>query len=212
VSSNLFNEICRIASDDNETLATSAQHILDALVSGKIDLALLFENLLNENDRYFEQIAANIPIDQKILAFFTYHSMKPSLKAYAQAISQGNQSSDQWEKGFCPVCGNFPGLATLENGGGKFLFCSFCWNKWRTHRIFCPFCETENQKVLHYFYSEKELEYRVDTCNECKKYIKTVDVRNLDRIFYPPLEQISTLHLDMKAEELGFTNPIYLYQ
>lgn len=212
VSNNLFNEICRIALDANETLTTSARRTLDALISEKIDLELLFENLLNENDSYFEQVADDISIEKKILVFFTYNSMKPSLKAYAQAISIDNRSSDQWEKGFCPVCGSFPGIATLENGGGKFLFCNFCCNKWRAQRIFCPFCETEDQKVLQYFYNEEELEYRVDTCNECKKYIKTVDVRNLDRIFYPPLEQISTLHLDMKAEELGFTNPSYLYQ
>jgi len=36
-----------------------------------------------------------------------------------------------------------------------------------------------------------------------KKYVKTVDTRKIDRFFYPPLEQIATLHLDMKANETG---------
>lgn len=211
-SSTLFNEICRLASGANETLSTASRHISDALIAGTIDLESMFTNLLNENDIYFEQAANDIHVEKKMLAFFTYHSMKPSLKAYAQAISDGSRPTDSWEKGFCPVCGNFPGIASLETDGGKFLFCSFCWKKWHTRRIFCPFCETEDQKVLQYFYSEKEPEYRVGTCNYCKKYIKTVDVRTLDRIFYPLLEQISTLHLDLKAEELGFTNPIRLYQ
>jgi len=212
VSTNLFKKICHVASGTNETLTTSASHILDAIHAEKFDFDLLFDNILNGNDTYFERVAEDINIEKKVLVFFTYSSIKPSLKAYAQAISDGNKSSIPWEKGFCPVCGNFPGIASLENGGGKFLFCNFCWNKWRVQRIFCPFCETEEQKALQYFYSEKESEYRVDTCNKCNKYIKTVDVRNLDRIFYPPIEQISTLHLDMKAEELGFTNPISIYQ
>ena len=212
VSTHLFKKICQIASGVNETLTTSARHILDTINAEKFDFDRVFENLLNEKDTYFERVADDMQIEKRVLVFFTYSSIKPSLKVYARAISDGNKSSVPWEKGFCPVCGSFPGIASLENGGGKFLFCNFCWNKWRVQRIFCPFCETEEQKALQYFYSEKESEYRVDTCNKCNKYIKTVDVRNLDRIFYPPIEQISTLHLDMMAEELGFTNPISLYQ
>ncbi|MCP4023885.1 MAG: formate dehydrogenase accessory protein FdhE, partial [Desulfobacteraceae bacterium] len=36
-------------------------------------------------------------------------------------------------------------------------------------------------------------------------YIKIVDLRQLERAFYPKLELITTLHLDMKAREKGYT-------
>ena len=41
----------------------------------------------------------------------------------------------------------------------------------------------------------------MDACASCRKYIKTVDTRVLGRRCYPPLEQIASLHLDIKAAE-----------
>ena len=43
-----------------------------------------------------------------------------------------------------------------------------------------------------------------DACASCRKYIKTVDTRVLGRRSYPPLEQIASLHLDIKAAEAGY--------
>jgi hypothetical protein len=34
--------------------------------------------------------------------------------------------------------------------------------------------------------------------------VKTVDGRKLARPVYPPLEQVATLHLDLKAAEAGY--------
>jgi FdhE protein len=56
-----------------------------------------------------------------------------------------------------------------------------------------------------YLYSDEEKEYRVDACGSCRSYIKTVDTRVLNRPSYPPLEQVASLHLDLKAAEAGYT-------
>jgi formate dehydrogenase maturation protein FdhE len=45
----------------------------------------------------------------------------------------------------------------------------------------------------------------------CKKYIKTVDLRDLTRPVHPFLEQVSTLHLDMLAEKQGLTSGLPLW-
>jgi formate dehydrogenase maturation protein FdhE len=47
-------------------------------------------------------------------------------------------------------------------------------------------------------------------CDSCKTYIKAVDKRNADRIIYPPLEFVSSLHLDIKAQEMGLKSGIEL--
>jgi hypothetical protein len=31
-----------------------------------------------------------------------------------------------------------------------------------------------------------------------------VNTREIERIIYPPLENVSTIHLDIKAQEMGF--------
>jgi len=207
----LLEVLCRMALNANQTLSTAANGILETLQNGVIKSELLYKNLLDDNDAYFQQLADGINIDKKALTFFVYTSAKPSLSVYAQKLSGHNTSPGTWAKGICPVCGNSPGLAALEGQGERCLFCSFCWTKWRVQRIFCSFCENEDHESLHYFYSETESEYRMDTCDQCKKYLKTVDVRKIDRPFYPPLEQVSTLHLDMKAGEMGYQNPMNLH-
>jgi FdhE protein len=109
-----------------------------------------------------------------------------------------------WEKGYCPICGSPPALARLETDGHRFLFCSFCWHRWPARRTVCPFCDTVDPGRLSYQYSEEEKEYRLDLCDACRKYVKTVDSRQMSRLSYPPLEQIASLHLDIKAAEAGY--------
>ena len=52
--------------------------------------------------------------------------------------------------------------------------------------------------------------YRVDVCDQCRKYMKTVDTRETRHVIHAPLEQVSTLHLDFKAQEMGFESGIQL--
>ena len=93
--------------------------------------------------------------------------------------------------------------------GERFLLCGFCWHKWSSKRLYCPFCDNTDNKTLNYLYSEEEKEYRIDLCDKCKKYIKTIDTRKTERIIYPPLEQVATLHLDIKAKEMKYESGIH---
>jgi formate dehydrogenase maturation protein FdhE len=45
---------------------------------------------------------------------------------------------------------------------------------------------------------------RVDLYDSCKKYLKTLDSRETERMIYSPLEQISSLVLDYKAKEMEY--------
>ena len=41
----------------------------------------------------------------------------------------------------------------------------------------------------------------IDFCEKCGGYIKTIDLRESNRFLYPPLELVTTLHLDIAAQE-----------
>ena len=99
----------------------------------------------------------------------------------------------------------------LRDEGERFLTCSLCAHEWRSQRIYCPFCDNKDQQTLHYFFSEEERDYRVDVCDKCKRYIKTIDTRKVKRPVYSFVEQISTLHLDMLAQEQGLRSGIPLW-
>ena len=113
--------------------------------------------------------------------------------------------------GTCPVCGSAPILSLLEDEGRRKLVCSFCWYLWPAKRVQCPYCDGSGSDDMHYFYSEAEKDTRVDLCDICQKYIKTIDTRKTARLIYPPLEHISTMHLDIKAQEMGFGPGIRLF-
>jgi FdhE protein len=209
-SGRLFFTICSLAKKANPKLAASAEVLLNGADTA-IEPKALFAGLLEGDEALFENITVELKIDKQVLGFITYNSIKPSLTACADQLSAYLSKNEPWLKGYCPICGSAPILSMLEGEGARSLICSFCWHEWSVKRGFCPFCENRNNKTQQYFYNEEEKEYRVDLCDNCKKYLKTIDTRKADRLIYPPLEQISTLHLDIKAKEMGFESGIQLF-
>jgi FdhE protein len=207
----LLKALCQLSIASNETLARGASRMVDALDDGALDGATLFSKILDEDDAYWDGVAKDAGVAATVLAFLVYNAVKPSLSLFAEQAGNYLDSETPWQKGYCPVCGSVPALALLRNEGHRFLLCSFCGHEWTVNRLFCPFCENKDQKTLHYFYSDEEKEYRVHVCNVCKKYIKTVDTRNMTRPVHAVVEQVSTLHLDMLAKEQGFESGLPLW-
>lgn len=206
----LLKKICNIAMEAEGNMAKASKALINAIDTEKIDPGLLFSSLLKGDESFFKEIEDTLGIEKKVLAFIIYNSIKPSLSLCAEQVSTYLDKDSFWEKGYCPICGSSPGLSVLMEEGKRLFLCSFCWHQWPSRRLYCPFCDNEDNKTLRYFYNEEEKEYRVDVCDRCKKYIKTIDMRETERILYPPLEQVSTLHLDMKAKEMGLKSGITL--
>ena len=196
----LLITICNITKESSGDMASSARAILEAVDAEEFDLDPLFWGLLEEDDSIFEKTAKKHAIKKGDLAFIVYNSIKPSLSLCAEQLSAYLDKDKPWGKGYCPICGSPPGLSMFQGEGERFLFCSFCRHKWSSRRLYCPFCDNTDSISLNYLYTEEEKEYRVDLCDKCKKYIKTIDTRKTERIIYPPLEQVATLHLDIKAK------------
>jgi FdhE protein len=209
-SGNLFITICNLAKEANPKLAASAKVILEA-VDTAIKPDALFSGLIDGNEALFENITDEFEIEKQVLGFITYNSLKPSLTVSADQLSSYLNKDEPWLKGYCPICGSPPILSIFEDDGERSLICGFCWHTWPVKRVFCPFCENRDGKTLQYFYSEDEKEFRVDLCDSCKKYLKTLDARKTERLIYPPLEQVSSLHLDYKAKEMGYQSGIQLF-
>ena len=138
-----------------------------------------------------------------LIELFLEESLRPSLEIVAQKYAAVIARSE-WSEGYCPICGKEPKIGQIRGEEGRFLFCNQCGFEWHFLRIKCPFCSNEEQQSLAYFTVEGNEQYRVDVCNECKRYIKIVDFResklepNLD------VEDIATLHLDILANEEGY--------
>ncbi|MBW1895999.1 MAG: formate dehydrogenase accessory protein FdhE [Deltaproteobacteria bacterium] len=208
----LMREICQLSMEANETLAGASPKIVEALDKDTLDANALFSKILIDDEAYFDEVSKALGVDKTILAFLGYSSMRPSLTLCAEQLASYLDKGKLWQRGYCPVCGSTPALSVFREEGARSLVCGFCSHEWKTTRVYCPFCDNRDQKTLNYFFSEEEKDYRVDVCDQCKKYVKTVDTREMKHPFYPLVEQVSTLHLDLLAQEQGLEsgNPIWL--
>ena len=200
----LLHEICRLIMAHGTQIRSSAEAI-DAAVEGRdIDPRQLFQGLLDGDDLRLQSTAARIGADQAALAFIVGHSIQPAIELSAVQLATYLDPEAVRRQSGCPVCGSAPGFGLLEHEGRRVLSCSFCRHQWRAPRIVCAFCENTRADQLHYFFAEEEKDLRVDVCDGCRHYLKSVDTRQVARPVFPPLEQVASLHLDMIAAEKGY--------
>ena len=108
----------------------------------------------------------------------------------------------------CPFCGGAPQLGILHAddaaaGGGRVLQCATCSTTWTFGRVRCANCGEEDEHRLGY-YSANELDHvRVDACETCRHYLKTVDLTRLG-IAVPSVDEIAGSALDLWAVQHGY--------
>ena len=199
----LFKRLCKIMSH-NKKASQDAERIIQALKNKEVDLLELFKQGDSNNKEYVNALAKKLKVKEDVLSFLAINSIKPVFEAYANELKD-YVDQESWWRGYCPICGSEPLMAEFREEGARFLVCSSCGYDWRFNRLKCPFCENDNHEKLRYFYAEKEGKaYRVDVCEKCKRYIKTVDTNEVGEVI-PPLEDVGTLHLDVLAQQEGYS-------
>jgi len=180
----------------------------EQIIRGLEDGTLAYEKMVV--DSFDHEVEAEESTEENedklfdLLGLFVEESIRPALEMVAEKYA-GVIKESQWSEGYCPVCGKEPKIGELrEDEGFRYLFCSQCGCEWSFRRIKCPFCGNDDQQTLAYFTIEDEEKYRVEVCNICKRYIKTVDFRKIKELANLDVEDIATLHLDILATEEGY--------
>ena len=201
-----FNSLISIA---EKRMPEVAQNIIDIVNSPHFDwekmIRASFDRKAAETDN--QELLADSEAEENIdlIDLFTEESLRPELEIIAEKYREIVEKSN-WSEGYCPVCGKEPKIGEIrdEEEGRRYLFCHQCGSKWHFHRIKCPFCGNEEQHSLAYFEVEGEERYRVDVCNKCRRYIKTVELPKSSEEPNLDVEDIATLHLDMIAYDEGY--------
>ena len=201
-----FNSLISIA---EKRMPEVAQNIIDIIKSQQFDwekmIRASFDRKTEETDA--QELLAGREAEENIdlIDLFTEESLRPELESIAEKYGEIIEKSN-WSEGYCPICGKEPKIGEIrgEEEGKRYLFCHQCGFKWYFQRIKCPFCGNEEQHSLAYFEVEGEERYRVDVCNRCRRYIKTVELPKSSEEPNLDVEDIATLHLDMIAYDEGY--------
>lgn len=150
------------------------------------------------NDRENGALASGAP------DFFARAFLQP------YAVSIRSRANMRWSGPtayLCPFCRRKPGLGVLRplgDGGQRSLICSFCLGEWEFRRILCPGCGEENHAKLPVYTAEELKHVRVEGCDSCKNYIKTVDLTQ-SGLGEPIVDEMASIPLDLWAQSQGYT-------
>jgi formate dehydrogenase maturation protein FdhE len=110
----------------------------------------------------------------------------------------------------CPRCGGAPQLSILEpsgavsaDGSGRKLLCATCLTPWPFRRVLCPGCGEEDESKLGYFQAPALPHQRVDACESCRHYVKTIDLGG-SGLAVPVVDEIAGVTLDVWARAQGY--------
>ena len=107
----------------------------------------------------------------------------------------------------CPFCSRKPALAILRqqgDGGRRSLLCGFCLTEWEFRRIVCPGCGQEDHAKLPVYTAESFPYIRVECCDTCQTYIKSIDLTK-NGLAEPMVDELASIPLDLWAQERGYS-------
>jgi FdhE protein len=106
----------------------------------------------------------------------------------------------------CPACGSAPSVGVLrEDGHGarRTLVCARCLTEWPYRRVVCTSCGEEEFEKLPVYTADALPHVRVDACDRCRRYLKTVDLSK-NGLAVPVVDDLATVSLDLWAKESGY--------
>jgi formate dehydrogenase maturation protein FdhE len=107
----------------------------------------------------------------------------------------------------CPFCSRKPVMGVLRplgEGARRDLLCGFCLCEWEFRRIVCPGCDEKDHAKLPVYTAEEFPYIRVECCDGCRTYIKSIDLSK-NGLADPLVDELASLPLDLWAQEHGYT-------
>jgi FdhE protein len=169
-------------------------------------LALLGASVAEDRAR-LDALARELEAEPGALAALAALAVMPLLHACRRALAA--RVPADWIHGHCPICGAWPTLAEARGvERSRHHRCARCGAAWFAGWLRCPYCGTsDHQRVGALVGEEPGARDRVETCEVCRGYVKTLTVLlpiEADRI---ALADLDSLDLDLAALLHGYRRP-----
>jgi FdhE protein len=132
------------------------------------------------------------------------------LRPYGEVLAALAVSPDRAHRpGHCPFCGGAPWIASRREDAGaagarRMLGCALCGGEWPLGRILCPCCGEGDPVKLPSFSSHAYPAVRIEACEACRRYVKSIDM-TVDARAIPEVDDLVSLSMDLWASNEGFT-------
>jgi hypothetical protein len=107
----------------------------------------------------------------------------------------------------CPFCGGAPQVSILSGGshtdGARHLECATCSTTWLFRRVRCAACGETEARRIGYYQSPSFDHMRVDTCDACNHYLKSIDLGAAESAV-PMVDEVAGAQLDAWARDHGY--------
>ncbi len=139
------------------------------------------------------------PLEFLVFAFF---------QPYAEfARSHASLKIEGYTSLLCPFCNRKPAGGVLRqrgDGGQRSLLCGFCLTEWEFRRVICPGCGQEDHAKLPVYTAAELPHIRVECCDTCQSYIKSIDLTR-NGLADPLVDELASVPLSLWAQEHGYT-------
>lgn len=138
-----------------------------------------------------------------------YYLSRALLRPYVEVLRGLGIAPDRVHRsGECPFCGGAPWIAARRSesdadGARRLLGCALCGEEWPFGRIRCPCCFEEDPTRLPSFRSETYPTVRIEACETCRRYVKSIDL-TVDARAIPEVDDLVSLGMDLWAQEEGY--------
>jgi FdhE protein len=131
------------------------------------------------------------------------------LRPYVETLRRLQKPPDRiHRRGQCPFCGGAPWVGARRDAGEmegakRHLACALCGVEWPFQRILCPSCFEEDPYKLPVFQNEKHPAVRIEACETCRRYVKSIDLSQ-DARPIPEVDDVASWSMDLWAAEQGW--------
>lgn len=170
----------------------------------RIALLDMVRALISGNNELFTDISSKYDISPLLLERVSELIISPYFELCAELFNK-RLGQQEWKKEYCPICGFQPSMALVnEQLNTRLLWCRFCDTTWSFQNMVCPYCLNDDPKQTTLIFPPNNKPFRIDACQKCNNYIKTVD----ELIIYDKqnlsVRNVATYYLDLLAMKFGF--------
>lgn len=129
------------------------------------------------------------------------------VQPYGEHLARGAVLAQPVATSTCPFCAELPVAAVLRpegEGGKRSLVCSLCSTEWNFRRLLCPKCGEEDQHQLPVYTAEPYPHVRIEACDTCRTYLKSIDMTR-NGLAVPEVDELASVPLDLWAAENHYT-------